>query len=133
MLLPFRNFITHVLLQEKNVSCITYKETITCCCYLSAVKSCPILCNPMHCSLPASSVFHCLPKFVQIQVLWVLYLFFKKNNIQKWVKKAKWLLMLREGAIFIKEEVWIGFYFWLITTVEIHPSNHKFLCKLFFL
>ena len=30
--------------------------------------SCPALCNPMDCSMPGSSVFHCLPEFVQIHV-----------------------------------------------------------------
>ena len=31
-----------------------------CCCCFSAAKSCLTLCNPMDCSMPGSSVFHCL-------------------------------------------------------------------------
>ena len=40
-----------------------------CCC--SVTKLCPILCNPMDCSMPGSSVLHFLPEFAQIQVHWV--------------------------------------------------------------
>ena len=40
-----------------------------CCC--SVAKSCPTLCNPMDCSLPGSSHFHCFLEFAQIHVHWV--------------------------------------------------------------
>ena len=41
---------------------------IVCC---SVAKLCPTLCNYMHCSIPGSSVLHCLLEFAQIHVLWV--------------------------------------------------------------
>ena len=37
-----------------------------CCCCFSAAKSCLTLCNLMDCSMPGSSVFHCLTEFAQI-------------------------------------------------------------------
>ena len=39
------------------------------CC--SVTKSCPALWDPMGCSTPGSSVFHYLPEYAQIHVLWV--------------------------------------------------------------
>ena len=39
------------------------------CC--SVAKSCLILCDPMDCSMPGSSVLHYLPEFAQIHVHWV--------------------------------------------------------------
>ena len=38
-----------------------------CCC--SDAESCLILCDPMDCSMPGSSVFHYLPEFAQNHVL----------------------------------------------------------------
>ena len=32
---------------------------------------CPTLCDPMNCSIPGSSVLHCLPEFAQIHIHWV--------------------------------------------------------------
>ena len=40
-----------------------------CCC--SVTWLCLTLCNPMNCSMPGSSVFHCLPEFGQTHVHWV--------------------------------------------------------------
>ena len=40
-----------------------------CCC--SATKLCPTLCDLMDCSMPGSSVLHCLPEFAQIHVHWI--------------------------------------------------------------
>ena len=40
-------------------------------CSCVVAKSCPTLCNPMDCSTPDSSVFHCLLEFVQTHVHWV--------------------------------------------------------------
>ena len=37
-----------------------------CCC--SIAQSYPTLCNPMDCSMPGSSVLHCLPEFAQTHV-----------------------------------------------------------------
>ena len=34
-------------------------------------KPCATLCNPTDCSIPSSSVLHCLPVFAQIHVRWV--------------------------------------------------------------
>ena len=34
-------------------------------CHCSVMKSCMTLCNPMDCSIPGSSVLHCLPEFAQ--------------------------------------------------------------------
>ena len=34
------------------------------CC--SVAKSCPTLCDPVDCSMPSSSVLHCLPEFAKI-------------------------------------------------------------------
>ena len=39
--------------------------------HYSVAKLCPILCNPMDCSTPDSSVLHYLPEFAQIYVHWV--------------------------------------------------------------
>ena len=41
---------------------------VNCCC--SVTKSCLILCNPMDCSTPGSSVLHHLPEFAQTHVCW---------------------------------------------------------------
>ena len=43
---------------------------IPCCC-CSVTKLCPILCDPMDCSTPGSSVLHFLPEFAQTHVHWV--------------------------------------------------------------
>ena len=37
-----------------------------CCC--SAAKSCPTICNPVDCSMPGSSVLHCLLEIARIHV-----------------------------------------------------------------
>ena len=39
--------------------------------FRSVTQSCPILCNPMDCSMPGLSVHHQLPEFAQIHVHWV--------------------------------------------------------------
>ena len=44
------------------------KEFYYCC---SVTKSCPTLCDPMDCSMPAFIVLHCLPEFAQIHVHWI--------------------------------------------------------------
>ena len=46
------------------------------CCCCSVAKSCPTLCNPMDCSVPAFPVLHHLPEFAQIHVplSWWCYL-----------------------------------------------------------
>ena len=109
MLLPFRNFITYVLLQEKNVSCITHKETITSVVIVQLLSCVQLFAAPcsVACQAPLSStISQSLFKFKSFECCT-----FKKKkkrereNIQKWVKEAKWLLMLREGAIFMKENV----------------------------
>ena len=41
------------------------------CCCCSDAQSRLILCNPMDCSTPVSSVLHCLPEFAHIHVHWV--------------------------------------------------------------
>ena len=53
-------------------SCI-YIFFCCCCCYCccSVAKSWPTLCNPMHCSMPGSSVLYQLLEFAQIHVHWV--------------------------------------------------------------
>ena len=40
------------------------------CCF-SVTKLCSTLCNPMDCSMPGSSVLHCLLEYAQIHVHWV--------------------------------------------------------------
>ena len=40
-----------------------------CCCSVS--QSCPILCDPMDCSILGFPVLHCLPEFAQTRVHWV--------------------------------------------------------------
>ena len=47
------------------------KHLIMLCCYRSVAKLCPTVCDPMDCSMPGSSVLHCLPEFAQIHVHWV--------------------------------------------------------------
>ena len=49
---------------------IWFDFKICCCCYL-VPKLCLTLCNPMDCSMPGSSVLHCLLEFAQIHVHWV--------------------------------------------------------------
>ena len=41
------------------------------CCYCSASKSCPTLCDPKDCSMPGFPVLHCLLEFAQTYVHWV--------------------------------------------------------------
>ena len=38
------------------------------CCCCSVSKSCPMLCNPMNCSMPGFPVLHYLPEFAQTHV-----------------------------------------------------------------
>ena len=45
-------------------------EWISCCCS-SVAKSCPVLDNPMDCSVPGSPVFHYLLVFARTHVHWV--------------------------------------------------------------
>jgi len=40
------------------------------CGWCSVAELCQTLCNPMDCSTPGSSDFHCLPEFAQIHVHW---------------------------------------------------------------
>ena len=40
------------------------------CCY-SVAQPCPILCNPMDCSMPGFPILHCLLEFAQTHVHWV--------------------------------------------------------------
>ena len=40
-----------------------------CCC--SVAKSCPILCDPMDCSMPGFPVPHHLPEFTKVHVHWI--------------------------------------------------------------
>ena len=42
-----------------------------CCSCCSVAKLCPMLCNPMECSMPGSPVLQYLPKFAQIHVHYV--------------------------------------------------------------
>jgi len=42
-----------------------------CCCCRSVANLCPILCNPMDCSTPGSSVLPYLPELAQTHVHWV--------------------------------------------------------------
>ena len=42
-----------------------------CCCCCSIAKSCPILCDPMDCSMSGFPVLYYLPEFAQIHVHWV--------------------------------------------------------------
>ena len=37
-----------------------------CCCCCSITKSCPIICDPMHCCMPGFPVLHCFLEFAQI-------------------------------------------------------------------
>ena len=45
--------------------CSVFRNTL-CCCYCSAVKSCPTPCNLMHCSTPGSSALHYLLSFLKL-------------------------------------------------------------------
>ena len=40
-------------------------------CYCSVTRSCPTLCDPMHCSTPGLPVHHKLLEFIQTHVHWV--------------------------------------------------------------
>ena len=55
---------TFTRLQNNEISSVS-----SCCCLVAT--SCPILCNPVDCNTPGSSVFHCLLEFAQIHVHWV--------------------------------------------------------------
>ena len=46
------------------IACISV-FCVSCC---SVAKWCPILCDPMDCSMPVLLVFHCLLEFAQIHV-----------------------------------------------------------------
>ena len=39
--------------------------------FSSVTRSCPTLCDPMHCSTPGLPVHHRLPEFIQTHVHWV--------------------------------------------------------------
>ena len=60
------------LLTQKMWSCLpcpglgksSYNKVVCC----SVAKACLTLCNAVDCSMPGSSVLHCLPEFVQIHV-----------------------------------------------------------------
>ena len=45
------------------------------CCFCSVTKSCPTLWDPMHCSTPGSSVFHCFLEFAQMHAIELVMLF----------------------------------------------------------
>ena len=47
------------------------REKKACCCCCWVAKSCPTLCNPMHYSMPSSSVLYHILEFAQIYVHWV--------------------------------------------------------------
>ena len=64
MIMPAMTRLAHCYLQEKHY----LNETWSCC---SITNSCLILCDPMDCSTPGSSVLHDLPEFTQIHVHWV--------------------------------------------------------------
>ena len=64
MIMPAVTRLAHCYLQEKHY----LNETWSCC---SITNSCLILCDPMDCSTPGSSVLHDLPEFTQIHVHWV--------------------------------------------------------------
>ena len=40
-------------------------------CFCSVAKSCPILCDPIDCSMPGFPVLHYLPEFSETHVHWV--------------------------------------------------------------
>ena len=41
---------------------------VICCCYCSVARSCPMLCDPMDCSMPGFPVHHQLPELAQTSV-----------------------------------------------------------------
>ena len=57
-------------LKKSTNKCLHLAFLYICCC-CSATKSCPILCDPMDCSMPGFPVLHHLPEFAQIYVHWV--------------------------------------------------------------
>ena len=48
--------------------CLGITDLMFCC---SVPKSCPILCDPMDCSMPEFPILHYLPEFAQTHVHWV--------------------------------------------------------------
>ena len=46
-------------------------ERVFFCCCCSVTKSCPVLCDPMDCSMLGSSVLHYFSEFAQTHVHWV--------------------------------------------------------------
>ena len=50
------------------VMCLGITDLMFCC---SVPKSCPILCDPMDCSMPEFPILHYLPEFAQTHVHWV--------------------------------------------------------------
>ena len=56
---PANRFISTISLDSIYMHC--------CCCSVS--QSCPVLCNPMDCSMPGVPVTHHLLKFIQVHVL----------------------------------------------------------------
>ena len=52
------------------VSQASYWPCLTCCC-CSVTKLCPILCNPIDCSMADLPVPHHLPEFAQVHVHWI--------------------------------------------------------------
>ena len=63
------NSCVYLMEQIKPVENMNIYQTL--CCSCSVAKSWPTLCNPMHCSMPGSSVLYQLLEFAQIHVHWV--------------------------------------------------------------
>ena len=64
--------ITEDLIFTEFLACICYSLCQMLCCYCySVAKSCLILWNPMHCSIPGILVLHYLPEYVQTPVHWI--------------------------------------------------------------
>ena len=80
--------------------------------HYSVAKLCPILCNPMDCSTPDSSVLHYLPEFAQIYVHWVgdtmqpthplLPPLFLPSNLSQHHDLFQWQVISYEWALHIR-------------------------------
>ena len=66
-------FIIFIKVETVDNKCIgKFNHYLFICCSCSVTKCCPTLWQPMDCSMPGSSVPHCLPEFAQIHVCWVI-------------------------------------------------------------
>ena len=68
MELQSRARLRHKHFHFQRASKLTAAKGSETCCHCSVTKSCPVLCEPMDCSMSGSPILHYLLEFAQIHV-----------------------------------------------------------------